>query len=330
MTRRIVTVAAPSRLHFGMFSFGQPGVRQFGGVGAMISAPGVQLTITADDRLDVIVPGNDAPLVETVTKYVRNIEQAGWLGGAARSRIEVNSIPRRHVGLGSGTQLALAMAAGLNALVDGPPRTPEELAKAVRRGQRSAIGTHGFARGGLLVEAGKLAPEEISPLVSRVELPNAWRWVLVCPPSEVGLSGDAERRAFDKLPPVPRETTDALCRRAFLELVPAAATADFARFSDALYDFGHAAGLCFASQQAGAFASPRVAALVEQIRNLGIHGVAQTSWGPTIAALVRGESAANSLVQQLQNLPGAADLEITIAAPENRGAQITTTTGRRQ
>lgn len=42
---RTIEITTPSRLHFGMFSFGRADVRQFGGVGVMIDRPGVQLRI---------------------------------------------------------------------------------------------------------------------------------------------------------------------------------------------------------------------------------------------------------------------------------------------
>ena len=65
------------------------------------------------------------------------------------------------------------------------------LAELVGRGERSAIGTHGFAQGGLLVEGGKAAGESVSPLVSRLELPADWALVLLIDRGQRGLSGAA-------------------------------------------------------------------------------------------------------------------------------------------
>ncbi len=41
-----VHVRTPCRLHFGMFSFGHANSAQFGGVGAMIEPPNVEVTIS--------------------------------------------------------------------------------------------------------------------------------------------------------------------------------------------------------------------------------------------------------------------------------------------
>ena len=65
------------------------------------------------------------------------------------------------------------------------------------RGERSAIGTHGFARGGLLVEGGKRAAGSVSRLIARLELPDAWRFVLLIDRERRGLSG---RTSGERLP----------------------------------------------------------------------------------------------------------------------------------
>jgi beta-ribofuranosylaminobenzene 5'-phosphate synthase len=317
MPGRIVQVFAPSRLHFGMFSFGQPGVRQFGGVGMMIRAPGLRLKITPAEKLCAVGPFEDLLLA-----HAQVVQKSISCGEPLACRLELTTAPRAHVGLGSGTQLALAVAAGLNAFCGGSPKPVAELARIVGRGKRSAIGTYGFAHGGLLVEAGKTADDEISPLVARVELPAEWRVVLICPRRMTGLSGEAERIAFERLPPVPVETTERLCREVLLELLPAAVAGDFEHFSDALYRFGHAAGMCFAGQQCGAFASDRIHTIVRRTVSLGARGVGQSSWGPSVFAVLPNVSTAESFVERFRGEGEVDDLEITVVEPDNRGAQI--------
>jgi predicted sugar kinase len=145
--------------------------------------------------------------------------------------------------------------------------------------------------------------------------------VLTIPRGERGLAGDDERRAFDALPPVPPEVTAELCREALLHLLPAAGEGRFDEMSDSLYRFGRLAGSCFAARQGGAFANATVAELVQALRDHGIRGVAQSSWGPTIAALVADEEQAAMLVEWLHERAGD-EAQIVTAAPSNRGAQI--------
>lgn len=317
MSSPVIEVAAPSRLHFGMFSFGQLGARQFGGAGAMVDQPGLQLRLTAAERFEA-----SGPLSHRARDVVDRIARVAGLRELPKCRIEILSAPQEHIGLGTGTQLALAVAAAFNAFRAGPTLEPAALAALAGRAERSAIGTYGFAHGGLVVEAGKLPGEALSPLAERVDLPAGWRFVLVWPKGQHGLSGPAERSAFDDLPPVPPATTASLLREASGELLPAAKGGQFERFGDSLYRFGQQAGLCFAPRQGGTFASPRIAELVRTIRELGVRGVGQSSWGPTVFALVESGAAASEFSAQLRERLRA-DETLLVAEPNNTGARIT-------
>jgi beta-RFAP synthase len=310
---KVVEVSTGSRLHFGMFSFGNPAVRQFGGVGVMIDAPRVELRITASTELQV-----NGPLRERVLNIARS------LGGELPCEIEVLSAPRQHVGLGSGTQLALAVTLGLLEYFDRPCATAADLARAAGRGRRSAVGLHGFWRGGLILEGGKRNHDEISPLMWRTTLPDEWRWVIACPSEASGLSGVAEESAFGTLPPVPEPLTRKLWFEAVQRLFPAARAKDFEKFSRSLYRFGQLAGECFAPCQAGVYATRQTAELVETIQRLGIEGVGQSSWGPAVFALAPDENAALNLSQELNESHGGH--EVTIARTMNAPARVTIST----
>jgi beta-RFAP synthase len=318
---RSIEVLAPSRLHFGMIALQPWCGPQYGGVGAMIQTPGLRLTIREAPGLEAAGP---------IRRRTLRAARLAWTNdpacpdpaGEPRCRIEVCEAPPQHVGLGTGTQLAMAVAAGLAAFFDRPVLDAAALARRVGRGRRSAIGLHGFFEGGLLFEGGKTPSEEVAPLVARVELPEAWRFVLVRPRGQRGLSGAAERKAFARLPPVPAERTAALRREAAEVLLPAAAAGRFEEFSESLYRFGYEAGLSFSARQGGAFAGPRLTALVQAIRELGVRGVGQSSWGPTLFVLLPSADAAAEFLLRLRQPSWAADLELTITAPANRGATI--------
>jgi len=315
MPERTIVVTAPSRLHFGMLSFGQPDERQFGGVGAMLDQPGLKLQITPAAGLSA-----SGPLAERALAFAQRA--SAQLGTPdPRCQLEVLSAPREHAGLGTGTQLGLAVAAGISRFLGADDLPPARLAQLAGRGERSAIGTYGFAQGGLLVEAGKRPGETLSPLTARVELPEAWRFVLIKPHDATGLHGQAERAAFESLPPVPRATTAELCREVQMHLLPAAAAGAFAEFSASLYRYGHRAGMCFAENQGGPFASRRLANLVAAIRSAGVEGVGQSSWGPTLFALLGDAAAAREFVARFEDL-WPEPVELTIAAPNNCGATV--------
>lgn len=314
-----VTVVAPSRLHFGLYGFGRTAARQFGGIGAMIASPSVQLRASAAEDFQVF-----GPLADRVHTFAeRWMTWYGKVGELPQSRFEILAAPPEHSGLGVGTQLGLSVAAALNALYQLPPVSPAELAQSVNRAQRSAVGTYGFIHGGLIAERGKLPSEPLSPLDVRLALPEHWRFVLITPPGSTGLAGSAEVQAFDQLPPVPETTTKELIRLAGQELLPAAAQADFLRFSQALYQYCHLAGLCFAAVQGGPYNGPLLTRLVQTMRDCGATAVGQSSWGPTLFALLPSEADAQRWIGAVRERAREVNFTGVITAPSNSGARIT-------
>jgi beta-RFAP synthase len=288
----------------------------------MVEQPALRLAITPAERFVAV-----GSLREDVRELAGEWASFhGWVDLPA-CRVDVANVPRRHAGLGVGTQLGLSVAAGLNAALAIPPASPQELAASVGRGLRSAVGTYGFALGGLIAERGKLAGETLAPLDRRVSLPAQWRFVLVSPLRGKGLHGEAERDAFGSLPAVEADVADALHRELHEHMLPAAEAADLAAFGDSVYQFGRRAGLCFASVQGGPYNGPRLQMLVDLIRDCGIRGVGQSSWGPTIYAVCADDDAAVKLVDQLKARGALADADVWISAPCNRGARITVDPG---
>jgi beta-ribofuranosylaminobenzene 5'-phosphate synthase len=319
---RTVHVAAPSRLHFGLWSFGAItsaagcAGRQFGGVGAMIERPGLRLEIAGAERFSA-----RGPLAERATAFAHRWAEFHRLASPACELI-VREAPPEHVGLGTGTQLALAVAAGLSAWCGLPAQSPLELAVSVGRGQRSAVGTYGFVHGGLIVEQGKVAGELVSPLDCRLDLPEDWRFVLVRPIELTGLSGDDEAQTIAALAEVPGPIHARLVAEVREDLVPAAATGDFTDFAASLYRYGNLAGQCFAARQGGPYNGPVLTALVERIRELGHAGVGQSSWGPTLFVVTQSQPAAEELSRRLAADVAFGALETIITPPCNAGARI--------
>jgi beta-RFAP synthase len=319
-----VAVTAPSRLHFGMFSFGRSDVRQFGGAGAMVASPGVRVVIRPADvfYVDGAHSVRARRLAERITQRLAAGEAPPPALQQLRFSLRVESAPREHIGLGVGTQLGLSIAAAICAAFGLPERSGVELAALAGRGARSAIGTHGFAHGGLLVEAGKQASDAISPLIAQCSLPIDWRFLLILPRQASGFAGLDEQAAFSRLPAVPAETTNRLAGEVLLHLLPAAATSDFRTFSASLYRFGHLAGSCFAAAQGGPFAGESTARLVERLRQLGVEGVGQSSWGPAVFALCESQSDADRFAPLVRAMIEPEAYDCLISKPSNNGAII--------
>ncbi len=208
-------------------------------------------------------------------------------------RFSVHEAIPEHVGLGSGTQLAIAVGVALAGLyrLDLPARA---VAALYQRGQRSGIGVGAFEQGGFLVDGGKDAGAEPPPIVSRLEFPGDWRVVLLLDPAVQGLHGEREMAAFQALPEFPESESAHLCRLMFTQAMPALAKQDLDKFGCAIGELQRVVGDYFAPAQGGRFSSPRVAEALAWMESQGITGIGQSSWGPTGFAIVGDEAQASS------------------------------------
>ena len=314
-----VRISAPSRLHFGLLRFAQESHLSYGGLGMMIEQPRFVVELSLAEHWSV-----SSLFGEKALKLARRSLQACSPAADHALKVEVISAPAPHSGLGSGTQLALSIATGVRELCQVSPLEIDQLVAGVSRGQRSAVGSHGFQLGGLIWEQGRKPGEALGQLKHRVEMPTEWRIVLIALPHDRGLSGRGEQLAFDQLPPVPVEVTDQLILWAEEQILPAAEQRDFESFCEALFQYGRLAGSCFELVQGGPFASSRIAASIEKLRELGVRGVGQSSWGPTVFAFAADLASAGSLVERIGGMEEFTGAQFTISLPDNRGAWLET------
>jgi beta-ribofuranosylaminobenzene 5'-phosphate synthase len=303
-----VRVEAPARLHLGMLAVAGDGARRFGGLGVSIRRPAVVLEARPAD--DLSAEGADADRALT---FARRCHDALGLAGGAHLRV-VEAIPA-HVGLGSGTKLALAVAQALATLhgrtVDAP-----ELARAAGRAARSAVGMWTFALGGLVVEGGvRHGVERPAPLLARHAMPEEWRIVLLVPDAEPGLSGVGEVEAFRRLVPS-AERSAAIAQLVLTSLLPALVEHDLDEFGAALTQVQQLVGDSFAAVQGGRF-HPRAGALVEALLRGGAAGAGQSSWGPAVYGIVGSEAVGRELARRMEG-----EGRVELVRFDDRGARV--------
>ena len=313
-----VYVHAPSRLHFGLLPLDRQ-ARQgvFGGVGAMVDRPGIEIKISPSRRFEVC-----GPLHKRAREFAVNWAAETALTTQPDCRIEVLSAPTEHVGLGVGTQLALSVAAGLDAFYGESALCPKRLDRLVLllgRSRRSSVGALGFLHGGMIAHS---VPR---PSISHAcvhGIPDSWRFVLIRPLGKIGLAGISESSAFDALPPASAILTNQMVEELNERLLPALVDRRFDDFSESLYRYGYGAGMYFSRRQGGAYNGPELEKIVHVVRSLGVLGAGQSSWGPTVFALLPNPAAADEFVAQLRLRLGSADFDLCIAAPNNGGARV--------
>ena len=148
MSRIVIQTGA--RLHFGLLALGQsppdgsePGTgREFGGVGLMVKSPGFRISLAPNSPIEnladsiVHLGSSPAPALELIDRVGRILsryrERCPAEFRPAGMQIELQETVSQHIGLGTGTQLALAIARGLAEIMgEGPiPATKLALKKA--------------------------------------------------------------------------------------------------------------------------------------------------------------------------------------------------------
>lgn len=307
-----VSVFAPARLHMGFIDLGGSLGRQFGSIGVGVNEIATRLSISGSGKLEVAGPSSDR-----AAKAVHKIAEK--LGVDCRLSIRIHESIPEHIGLGSGTQLALAVGMGM-ARFHGLELSVRDIAKAIERGGRSGIGIAVFEQGGLVVDGGRGVATSTPPLLSRMEIPSAWRFILVFDRRGQGLHGKQEMEAFKTLPIFPVAETARLCHLLMMQALPALAEGDINGFGAVITDLQNSVGDHFAPAQGGRFTSPEVGQAMLWLQQKGAVGIGQTSWGPTGFCMVESpDRAANLSRLASQHFEG---LDFLVASARNKGAEI--------
>jgi beta-RFAP synthase len=242
------------------------------------------------------------------------------LGLAGAVSIDVHEAIPEHVGLGSGTQLALAVCSALVRLF-GLDSDLRELAQITERGARSGVGLGAFECGGFIVDGGRSASQALPPVICQTPFPEGWRILLVLDRSCQGLNGSEEAAAFQRLPPMDGGVSGSLCRLLLMQVLPALVERDFDRFSDGLTAIQDQIGDFFAPFQGGRYSSSRVAEVLGWSKQQGIRGLGQSSWGPTGFAIIESSAQAEGLLRTARRR-WAGPLEFILCGGRNSGAEI--------
>jgi beta-ribofuranosylaminobenzene 5'-phosphate synthase len=310
-----VTVTVPARLHLGFLDLNGDLGRRFGGIGLAIGGLGTRLTIERASTNEVSGPDADR-----VWQHLQKIERSLSLRGG--HRVRVSEVVPAHAGLGSGTQLALAVAAGLRSLHNVALDVAGD-ALQLGRGARSGIGIGLFSRGGLIVDGGRGCEATPAPIICRLPVPEHWRILVILDPQRQGIHGPEEGATMAALPAMSAADAARFCRLVLMQALPALADHDLANFGAAIKELQIGLGDYFGPAQGGArFMSPDVAAILDFLDSAGAFGVGQSSWGPTGFAFAETPEDAARLATIAAPQARGRGLDIRVCQALNRGAQI--------
>jgi beta-RFAP synthase len=329
-----LTVRAPGRLHLGFLDPAGSLGRRFGSVGLVIGGYETAIEFSAAPR-DTVEAVDEAARgeAERVVACVHALREHSGRVEPLRLRI-LRALPA-HAGFGSGTQLALAVGRGF-AQWHGLDVSTATLARWLGRGLRSGVGIAGFDHGGLLVDGGPGADGSPAPLLSRLELPDHWRVVVVEHPGHRGLSGTAERQALAALAPLPQSAAADICHQVLMRVLPGAASGDFNLFAAGITRLQQVLGGHFAPAQGGTgYTSHAVGQLVDWLGGSSLRpaagheaatpraAIGQSSWGPTGFAIVESQATAERLLEGARAAGVMAPaLTVRIVPARHRGATL--------
>ena len=313
-----VSVETGSRLHLGFTNLSEDIGRCFGSIGVAIDQPGTSVVFEEQDEL-TIVGDNKEPVRAAVSRF------CDAYGVEPRVAIKVKERIPEHVGLGSGTQLALAVGAGL-AAVCGIDADVREIAFALQRGRRSGIGIAAFRCGGLLIDAGCGVPARercsVPTVVWRHDFPADWCFVIAIPAGGEGLSSHSEEGVFASLTPSVH-ISEEVCRITQLLLMPALVERDIETFGRALTAIDRKTGAYFTDVQGGTYSHEATNETAAAMLRGGAFGAGQSSWGPAVYGLAREDQAAllESHMREYLRDNGLGD-SVTIARGRNTRAKV--------
>lgn len=306
---------APARLHMGFIDLSGSLGRHFGSIGIALNEISTRLSVTRAEQFTI-----NGPAAQRAAKCAAMLCRV--LQVSDKINITIESAIPEHVGLGSGTQMSLAIGAALNEFY-GLGLTVREIAQLTDRGMRSGIGIGVFEQGGLVVDGGRGAKTITPPVLAHMDVPDDWRFILVLDQRGQGLHGQQENQAFAALPPFSVQEAARLCYLLLMQGLPAVAEKDIVRFGDVITQLQKSVGEYFAPAQGGMFTSPEVAEAMGWFDRQGAVAIGQTSWGPTGFCAVDGEHFAESLVRHArQEFVHFDNLNFIVASARNSGGDI--------
>jgi beta-ribofuranosylaminobenzene 5'-phosphate synthase len=317
------SVTAHARLHFGFANLSLAHERLYGSLGVGLDRPRVRVTADPADgvRCDH----------ETARGYAERAADLLGLGGAS---VTVEDAFPRHVGLGSGTQLALAtltaVARAHGRSVDVRDRAPD-----LGRGGRSGVGVATFEDGGFVLDAGHPTARfttdrpavgrwSVPPVVARHDVPGDWRFLVVVPDAPAGRSGETEERSMRAVVEAASpEPSDRLAGVVLRRVLPAVAEAATERFGAAVDAVGRLNGTWYADEQGGVYRPPAGELVAALDGAAAVYGAGQSSWGPTVYGVTDADhtEAARRAAEAALDDTGV-EGRVLVAAGRNRGAAV--------
>ena len=269
--KKIIQIITPARLHFGFLEINNNHPNNsFGGIGLSIDKFNTKIKVIKN--LKTKVKG-------------KSLDKASFFLNAFCKKkkikpnffLNVEKSSPQHIGLGSGTQLALSIGKAISDLSNLNLEI-EKIAKILNRSDRSNVGLINFKHGGFLIDL--KIKNKFFTKIDKVFFPEEWKIILI-KDSKQALHGKNERDAFKKIKNFSKINNIRSIDLVLSKIYPSLIENNFNEFSKAITKLQNIIGNYFNVFQGGIFSSPAVENVLNFLKKENVLGYGQTSWGPT-------------------------------------------------
>jgi len=328
-----IRVITPCRIHLSLIDENGYTGRVDGGIGLMLDKPNVVFEATNSAKEFKI---------EAHRYYRESIEVINEKASKVFKTLDISNknfhfylkqYYPSHVGLGSKTQLSLAIASAIAKLKD-LDISHKSLTNIVGRGGTSGIGWRGFKTGGFILDGGhdfgigkeketflpSSASNSADPALTifRYNIPEHWRFVLVIPNVRKGAYGDEEVSIFQKHTPIPKEEVNEVSHQILMKVIPGILKNDLSCFGEGLKRIQN---IGFKRVEID-LQHNIVKNLLNFLENYDLKAYGMSSFGPSVVGVTESDSEAKKLFEavhdHLRNIGG----HIYVCKPNNTGAKI--------
>jgi beta-ribofuranosylaminobenzene 5'-phosphate synthase len=331
MKIRIIT---PCRIHLSLIDENGFVGRVDGGIGLMLDRPNVVFEASNNaEEFKIKAHKYYRESIEVINQIASKVFKAFNISNKNFHFNLIRYYPS-HVGLGSKTQLSLAIVSAITKLKGINNLEIKELTKLVERGGTSGIGWRGFESGGFILDAGHdfgkgkeketFLPSSASTTadpaltILRYSIPEHWRFVLVIPNVKKGAYGDEEVSIFQSNTPIPKTEVTEVSHQILMKVIPGIIKNDLQCFGEGLK--------CI--QQIGfkkveiSLQHDIVKHFLDFFEEYGLQAYGMSSFGPSVIGIVESDEEANMLLREVQKRLKHIGGHIYICKPNNYGARI--------
>ncbi len=328
-----VKITTPCRIHLSLIDENGYTGRIDGGIGLMLDQPNVVFEASnSADEFQIECDHYYRESIEIINEKASKIFKEFNINNK-NFHFNLEKYYPSHVGLGSKTQLSLAIATAIAKLKNIDIST-QQLTKLVERGGTSGIGWRGFETGGFILDAGhdfgkgkeketylpSSACSQVNPALTifRYPIPEHWRFVIVIPNVKKGAYGDEEISIFQKFAPIPRNEVNEVSHQILMKVIPGLLKQDLLAFGEGLKRIQN---IGFKKIEIN-LQDEIVKNLIQCFEEYGVKAYAMSSFGPSVIGITENDAEAEKLKNAVQEFLKPDGEHVYISKPNNTGAKI--------